>query len=40
MDIFSLLIKLKEEGKIGRKTINETASSLEKHGFLSNKEEL
>ena len=31
------LLKIKN---LGRKTINEIASSLEKHGFLSNKEEL
>jgi len=48
IDIFINPNRLADSGKnkllkiknLGRKTINEIASSLEKHGFLSNKEEL
>ncbi len=48
IDIFINPNRLADSGKnkllkiknLGRKTINEIASSLEKHGFLSDKEEL
>jgi intein-encoded DNA endonuclease-like protein len=48
IDIFINPNRLADSGKnrllkiknLGRKTINEIASSLEKHGFVSNKEEL